>query len=201
MVYFVRHGNRSFSQNYNEYYNKTLRIVDEPLNEKGEQDAKSIAAYFKDVDIKKIYVSQYIRTRQTAAPTANAKGIAVIEDERVNEINNGDIRDMSDEEVISKYPKLWDDFTSHRCDVRFPGGESGEDVKIRQDSFLNDLRSEKGDILVVSHDGFIRLLMCNILGLPVWKRYKFKTYMGGISAIEFDDKNSEWKIERFNQVL
>lgn len=201
MIYFVRHGNRSFSQNYKEFYNETLRIVDEPLNDRGMNDAENIAAYFKDIDIKKIYVSQYIRTHQTAAPTAKAKGLAVIEDERVNEINNGVLRDMSDEEIALKYPDVWNAFINHTCDVCFPEGESGEDVKRRQDSFLNDIKSEKCDILVVSHDGFIRLLMCNILGLPVYMRYKFKSNMGGISAVQYVEESEEWKIVRFNQVL
>lgn len=200
MVYFVRHGHRPFSQDYDEYYNEALKIVDEPLNEQGKEDAERIAAYFKDIPIKKIYVSQYIRTRQTADPTARSKGITVIEDERVNEINNGDIRDMPDEEIMSKYPELWSDFMSHSRDVRFPGGESGEEVKKRQDSFLEEIKREKEDILVVSHDGFIRLLLCNILGLPVWKRYKFKTDMGGISAIQYDE-DGEWKIAGFNQII
>ncbi len=201
MVYFVRHGNKEKSEGYDHYYNETLNIMDEPLSDKGKEDARKIAAYFKDIDIKSIYVSQYVRTHQTAAPTADAKGLGVIEDARVNEINNGDIRNMSDGEIISKYPKLWEDFMSHSRDVRFPGGETGEEVKKRQDSFLSEMQNEKEDILVVSHDGFIRLLMCNILGLPVWKRYKFKTTMGGISAILYDEEDNEWKIVRFNQVL
>lgn len=201
MVYFVRHGNKEKSRDYNHHYNEALKIMDEPLSELGREDAQRIARYFKDVDLKKIYVSQYIRTHQTAAPTAESKNIDVIEDRRVNEINNGALRNMSDEEVKSAYPQLWDDLMKHSGDVRFPGGETGEEVKARQDSFLNDILSERGDILVVSHDGYIRLLMCNILGLPVYMRYKFKTNMGGISAVYFDHEYNEWKIAAFNQTL
>lgn len=42
----------------------------------------------------------------------------------------------------------------------------------------DDMKSETGDVLVVSHDGFIRILLCNILGLPPYMQYKFKTNMG-----------------------
>lgn len=198
MVYFVRHADKETGAGYDDNYNEALGIMDDPLSEKGKEQAKKIAERFRDVDIKKIFVSQYIRAHQTAAPAAQQKKIGVTEDSRVNEINNGALRNMSGGEIAAAYPKLWSDFSSHSCDVQLPGGESGEQVKARQDSFLNDIKSERSDILVVSHDGYIRLLMCNILGLPVYKRYKFKTDMGGISAIYYDPKDGEWKIAAFN---
>jgi broad specificity phosphatase PhoE len=201
MIYFVRHGRKEKSETYDHYYNETLRIMDEPLSDKGKDDAERIAAYFKDITVKKIIVSQYKRTYETAVPTAEDKGIPVTIDARVNEINNGVLRNMTVEEVAAKYPELWRELMSGDRDVRFPGGDSGADVKKRQDSFLSEMKSEKDDILVVSHDGFIRLLMCNILGLPVYKRYRFKTNMGGISAVQYDYEDNEWKIVRFNQVL
>lgn len=198
MVYFVRHGNKVISDS-DEYYNSELGIMDEPLSEAGRTDAERLAAYFKDIDIKRIIVSEYKRAYETALPTSKQKNIPITVDKRVNEINNGEIRNMADDEIAAKYPQLWSDFQSHERDFRFPGGESGEEVKARQDSFLNDIKHEKGDILVVSHDGFIRLLMCNILGLPVYKRYIFKTTMGAVSIISYDDSKGEWKTIRFNQ--
>ncbi len=201
MIYFVRHGDKVKSRDYNEHYNESLGILDEPLSCKGREDAEKIARYFESADIKSIFVSQYKRAYETAEPMARQKGISITVDSRVNEINNGDIRNMSDEEIAAKYPKLWSEIMSRSCDFRYPGGESGKDVKKRQDSFLNDLAHEKGDIMVVSHDGYIRLLMCSVLGLPVYKRYRFVTDMGGISAVFFDEEEKEWRIAAFNQLL
>lgn len=201
MIYFVRHGHKEKTSGYDDYYNNDLNIVDEPLSDLGRQDAEALAAYLKDVDIKKIYVSQYKRTRQTAEPTARAKELSIIEDGRVNEINNGKLRNMSDEQIAAAFPQLWSDLKSRERDVQFPGGESGGQVKARQDSFLSDIKDERGDILVVSHDGFIRLLMCNILGLPVYKRSIFKTNMGCLSVIDYDVAEGIWRILRFNQEI
>jgi broad specificity phosphatase PhoE len=195
MIYFARHGDKAIG----DFYNETLGICDEPLSERGQDDAQRIAAYFRDIDIRKIYASQYVRTQRTAAPTANVKELPVIVDARINEIHGGDFHRMSEAKFAKAYPELWHDFTHHLRDVKFPGGESGAEVKARQDSFLADMEKERGDILVVSHDGFIRLLMCNILGLPVYMRYKFRTDMGGVSAVEYDGK--EWRIVRFNQIV
>ena len=197
MVYFIRHG-RKVKADSKQYYNEQLRIVDDPLSEEGAKDAERIAVFFKDIDIKKIYVSQYKRAYQTAMPTAKDKNLPITIDERVNEINNGELGNMSDEEVAAAFPQLWKDFCSHECDVRFPGGDSGEDVKRRQDNFLDEIKDDKEDIMVVTHEGYIRLLMCNILGLPVYKRYKFKVDMGGVSAVYYDEDDG-WKIVKFNQ--
>ena len=197
MVYFIRHG-RKVKTDSKQYYNEQLHIVDDPLSDGGREDAERIAAFFKNIDIKKIYVSQYKRTYQTAQPAAKDKGLTITIEERVNEINNGELGNMSDEQVAAAFPQLWKDFCSHECDVRFPGGDSGEDVKRRQDSFLDEIKDEKEDIMVITHDGYIRLLMCNILGLPVYKRYKFKTQMGCVSIISYDEEDG-WRIVRFNQ--
>lgn len=195
MIYFVRHGDKAQGS----FYNETLGICDEPLSEKGQGDAERLVAFFRDIHLQRIYASTYIRTQQTAAPVAHDKELPVIADARLNEINGGAFHRMGETAFQAAYPDFWREFSAHTHDMRFPGGESGADVKARQDSFLADIAAETRDILVVSHDGFIRLLMCNILGLPVYMRYKFETNMGGVSAIEYD--GGEWHILQFNQTV
>ncbi len=195
MIYFARHGHKAIG----DYYNETLRIADDPLNEKGLEDAERIAAHFRDIPIAKIFASEYVRTQQTAAPAARMKRLPVTVDKRVNEINGGEFHRLSEEEARTAYPDFWREFVAHTHDLRFPGGESGADVIARQNLFLDDMRQEAEDVLVVSHDGFIRVLLCNILGLPVWMRYKFITTMGGITMVEYT--GGEWRIHRFNQSI
>lgn len=195
MIYFLRHCEKESEY----FYNKELDIMDEPLSKTGLAHAANIAGYFKDIEFDKIIVSQYKRTYQTALPTAESKGMKLIVDARVNEINAGGAKGMKDGEIAAKYPDFWRDFSQHICDVRFPGGESGEDVKKRQDSFLDDIKDETGNILVVSHEGFIRLLMCNVIGAPVYHRYRLRMDFGGLSVIE--RSQDEWRILRFNQLI
>jgi len=195
MIWFARHGDKAVGENYN----AQLNICDDPLSEKGHGDAERLAAFFRNVDIRKIYASQYTRTQQTAQPIAQEKGLEIIVEARVNEMNGGIMHRRGEEAFAAEYPELWYNYKNHLCDVKYPGGESGAEVKVRIESFLDDLKEETEDILVVSHDGFVRLLLCSILGLPVWMRYKFVTTMGGVSAIEYDGK--EWRILRFNQIV
>lgn len=62
-------------------------------------------------------------------------------DKRLNEIDNGFIETMSDEEIKSKYPDSRREFSEHTHDVRFPGGETGEEVQKRQKDL--DIPSER----------------------------------------------------------
>ena len=195
MVYFVRHGDKAAG----DYYNEEKKICDEPLSEKGKEDAQRIARYFCDMPFARLYASEYVRAQQTAQPLALKTGKDVIVDARVNEINGGEFHRLGDEKAKQAYPEVWNTYKNHLGDFMFPGGESGSDVKKRQDSFLEEIKHEEQDIVVVSHDGYIRLLMCNILGLPGFKRYKFTTQMGSVSAVFYDGE--EWRIKAFNQII
>ncbi len=197
MIYFVRHGHKAKSN----YYNEALGFTDEPLSEEGMDDAVRVAEYFSNIDISKIIVSEYQRTYQTALPAAQLKGLPIIVDGRVNEMNIGKLAGMTQEQAMEVFPEFWKKLLEHKEDVEFPGGECGADVFKRQDSFMNQMKYEKGNIMVVSHDGFIRILLCNILGLPPYMRYKFKTSMAGLSIVDFDTDEGEWRIARFNQAL
>jgi len=56
---------------------KTAEKPDPGLTETGQQRAQDLAVHLKDVKLIKIYSSDYIRTRDTAAPIAAAQGLEV----------------------------------------------------------------------------------------------------------------------------
>ncbi len=196
-LYIVRHGDKVSGN----YFNLNLRHQDWPLNEEGVLKAQKLCDFFKDKKIEKIYISEYLRTFQTAKFIAESKGLSLIKDKRLNEIDNGLLDSMSDEEIKEKFPDFFKDFFSFSKDVRFPEGETGEEVKKRQDSLLLDLIKENKDSLLITHEGYIRLFMCNLLGMPVYKRNLFKVDMCGIMEAEYDISSRIWKIIRVNHVI
>jgi len=103
---------------------------------------------------------------------------------------------MDETEAAEKFPGFWSEYARGDGDVRFPGGEPGGDVIKRQDGFLKDMEKETGNVLVVSHDGFIRQLVSNILGAPVWRRDRLKTSYGSLTVIEYTRYG--WVISGFN---
>ena len=196
-IYIVRHGDKEKG----DYYNESLRHHDSPLSEDGKQRAKKLYDYFEDKQIKRIITSEYLRTNQTAQYIAESKGLQVVKDKRLNEIDNGIVESMSDEEIEEKYPDFWKDFFSYSKDVRFPEGEAGEDVKARQKDLLDELMQKDEDVLLISHEGYIRLLMCYLLDIPVYKRNLFRVDMCGILEFEYDKKIKAWIIIKFNHTL
>ena len=196
-IYIVRHGDKEVGEYYNEY----LKHQDPPLCEKGLQRSKKLVKYFKAKAIKKIIVSEYLRAAQTAQFVAEYKDIQIVRDKRLNEIDNGVIEQMDDAEIKEKYPAFWNDFFSFAKDVRFPEGETGEEVKNRQKDLLKELIIQDEDVLLVSHEGYIRLLLCHLLGTPVYERYKFNVDFCGVTELEFVKQTKEWKIIRINQML
>jgi broad specificity phosphatase PhoE len=197
-AYIIRHAEKEIGGHYNNY----LRHQDEPITPKGRTAAERLIEHFAGKPIQAIYVSGYRRTAETIAPLAEGLGLDPIVDERLNEIDNGLIEGLSDAEIQERYPDVWRAFKSRTADFRFPEGETGEEARQRVASFLSEMREEhpEEEIIVVAHDGLIRLLTCHILGLPVYARWKFQIDYCGITEIVGRPDGEEWKLIRFNQV-
>lgn len=196
-LYFIRHADRGIG----DFFNGCLKHQDFPITDLGKSRAENLASYFEHKEISAVYASGYLRAQQTAIELATKKGLETVIDNRLNEIDNGIIEGMSDGEIKEKYPSFWRDFFSYSKDVRFPEGETGEDVKARQGSLLNELITSGKNAALISHEGYIRLLICNLLNLPVYERYKFSIGYCGITEIEFCKDLGKWKIIRMNQAI
>jgi broad specificity phosphatase PhoE len=194
-LFFVRHGEKEISSEINPKIGHT----DPSLTSFGFIQAQKVAEYFKDEKVDYIYASEYLRVQQTAGPLSKDKKIPIKIEKRLNEIDNGIIETMPDEEIERKYPEFWKDFFEHKHDCRFPGGETGEEVRRRQAALLEEIKEKEGTYVLFCHDGFIRILMCNILGMPVFERYRFICDYCGISEINYEQKT--WKIKRYNVVV
>jgi len=132
--YILRHGQKEAGQ----FYNSELRHQDPPLSEKGRNDAIELIQYFSKKEIKDIYISSYIRTKQTIEPLAAELNLSPIVDIRLNELDNGLLDDMSEQEFQQAFPEEWKAYIARTADFRFPGGETGKEAQYRIDSFLTE---------------------------------------------------------------
>ena len=194
--YIIRHADKE----QGDFYNPYLRHQDQPISEEGNLKAQKLISYFSDKSIDKIYVSEYIRTKQTIKYVAEKKKISPIVDSRLNEIDNGLIEGLSEQVLQQKYPDVWNAFKDRDRDFQFPKGESGEDARKRIMSFFKDKQGSKEDVILVSHDGLIRLLLCYILGIAVYRRWDFQVDACGIMEIEYQTTFKKWKLIRFNHI-
>jgi broad specificity phosphatase PhoE len=123
--YIIRHAEKEKG----DFYHPRLRHQDEPITEKGQDKSCKLWGYLCDKEIAAIYVSEYQRTRQTIEYAAEKLNIVPIVDGRLNEIDNGCIDGMSDEQIQQTFPELWKGFQERTTDFRFPGGETGEEAR------------------------------------------------------------------------
>ena len=194
-IYIIRHAEKESGS----YYNPRLRHQDEPISEKGRRSAERLSAFFAERPIDAIFVSGYRRTGETIQPVARQLGLTPIVDERLNEIDNGLIEALSDTEIQEQYPDVWRAFMERSADFRFPEGETGEEVRSRIASFLDEKRNQyPNGIIAVTHDGLIRTLMCHVLGLPVYRRWDFQIDFCGIVELSIRPDSGGWKLIRFN---
>jgi broad specificity phosphatase PhoE len=198
-IYIIRHAQKEKG----DFYNPRLRHQDEPISQQGQEQARKLWSCLCDSEISAIYTSGYQRTRQTIEYVSTELGIVPIADQRLNEIDNGCIEGLSDEQIQQSYPEVWKGFRERAADFRFPEGETGEEARQRVADFLEEKRQLHAteNIIVVSHEGLIRLMTCHILGLPVYQRWNFSVDFCGITEIAYQPGYNNWKLLRFNQRL
>jgi broad specificity phosphatase PhoE len=198
ICYIIRHA----AKERGDFFNPHLRHQDEPISGQGQRDAQQLCSYFVGKSIAAIYVSEYQRTGQTSEPLVRQLNLTPVIDARLNEIDNGRLDGMTDEQIQQVYPDVWQAFLARSMDFRFPEGETGEEARGRIVDFLEEKRRQhdSGNIILVSHEGLIRLLMCTILDLPVYRRWNFHYDFCGIMEITYIPEYASWMLIRFNQV-
>jgi probable phosphoglycerate mutase len=196
--YIIRHAEIESG----DFYNPKLRHQDEPISQKGREQAEKLVAYFAEKEISKIYISAYLRTGQTIAPVAGHFNLSPLVDERLNELDNGLFERATEEQLREKFPAELQALRERRAGFRFPEGETGEEGFQRSGDFMNEKRVQHGDenIIIVAHDGLIRLLMCHVTNMPVTGRWNFIVDFCGITEIFYEPEFGTWKLVRFNQV-
>lgn len=157
VLYLLRHG-VSESNDKNIF---AARKIDLPLTPTGIQQADAQASALKNVGFDKIYTSPLLRAKQTAEIVARSCTLTPIASDYLAEIDVGilDGESMLD----SHYSGIWENtlkkWEKSEKDLGFPKGETLEDVKIRFDKFLHELEEITHPILLVSHCGFLMVVI------------------------------------------
>ncbi len=153
----IRHGQTSS----NVGHNLDTAVPGADLSDLGRRQARAIPAALSGEDIGAIYVSNLVRTQQTAAPLADALGLEPLVRAGIREISAGDLEMRSDEDAIQQYVEVvfgWAD----NPQTRVPGGESGHEVLTRFDEVVAEAvadaqRRGLGTVAFVSHGAMIRV--------------------------------------------
>lgn len=181
-LYLIRHAETELNR-----LGRFQGSSDYPINENGKKQVQALIEHFKDKKIDIIYCSEYKRTRQTAMPIAEVKGIKLTVDKRLNEVDFGEWESLDEKEIMAtdEYKrKLKDKFSySHK------GGSSYKDVYGQLTSFFEELNKESFEhVLIISHMIVMRLVMKYFGIYPDEKAFSFKPKNNEIYEIDTDLK-------------
>ncbi len=128
-----------------------------------------LAGYMKDKKLDKIYSSSLGRAKKTAEAINMFYGFDVVEDERIAEVNLGDLEGKLMTDIAKTTPEFAIGWKKHPHKLKAPNGETMEDVYNRmRDAFLDLAEQNKGKtIALVSHGCAIQNLMCYCLGKDI----------------------------------
>jgi len=162
--------------------------VDVPLNDNGLRQAGLLGKYLSGEKIDIIYSSPLQRAVKTAQAVAARRRLTVSVVENLNDVDCGDWQGLLVREVKEKFPELYQDYLDTPEQVRFPGGETLEEVRSRVMPFVEDavMRCGEGTIVLVSHRVVHKVLICALLGLGNSSFWNFRLDTGGITRFEFN---------------
>lgn len=178
-LYLVRHGETDWNKEGRYYGHSNV-----PLSEKGLLQAKELGAFMKQISFDKVISSPLCRAVDTARELTEHP---LCTDSRLMEQNFGLFEGKTYKELLEEFPKELQDWNENHESYCLPEGESFLQVRERVDSFLDDLKKEKGKILIVAHKGTFGHMVASMMGLPASGYWNFVFEQGTYSKIDLQD--------------
>lgn len=127
------------------------------LTDLGRAQAAAAAKALADEHLDAVYVSSRVRTHQTAAPTAEDRGLDLTVVDGLEEIAAGDFEMRSDHDAVAGYIGSVATWLEGDLAHRMPGGETGEEFLARFDAAVRRIvDAGHRAALVVSHGAALR---------------------------------------------
>ncbi len=189
----IRHGETD--------WNKARRIqgrIDIGLNIFGLQQAHTCAKHLADEDFDKVFSSPLSRAYKTAEIISAKKKYVVSLNDDLQEINMGKWQGLVWSEIRRIHSDLYAEFERVGDFSKVYKGESFQELQNRAVNFLNFLvDSPYENVLAVSHGGFIKVLVCYVLGLDLSKRMKF--HIDNLSITRLSCTDEKWTLMSLNE--
>ena len=161
--------------------------LDVPLSNRGVEQADKISRHLEGTTLDAVYASPRRRAVATADVVAAKHGLEPVIREALAEIDFGSFEGRTFDEIASSHPGAYAQWMSKPETIRFPGGESFSDLRIRVISEMARIRREHegGSVAVVTHSGVIRAVLADVLRLNDGAIFRIDQSCGGITLIEW----------------
>jgi len=158
----VRHGITEF--------NSTRRFAghsDVEMSTDGYRQVEKLRDRLANEKIDAVYSSDLKRALVTAEVISARCNVDIVPCPELREVNYGQAEGLTFPEIKSYYPEVAELITNFNLRLEFPDGESFAGFIARTIKFLDRLAKHEPSetILIVSHSGPLRTLVCHLLGI------------------------------------
>jgi len=192
-VYVVRHGQTAW--NLEEVFRGRADI---PLDDTGKKEVHLAGEALKDETLHAVYSSPLSRSMETAENVAKFHNIAVTPLEAIIDISYGEWEGVSLKEVEEKFPDLYSLWLKEPHRVRFPNGETLEEVRARTMEALKKLVAKHPNeaIALVAHRAPNKVICCALLGLDNSNFWRIQQDTASTNLFIY--KNAQWLVSFLN---
>jgi broad specificity phosphatase PhoE len=155
--------------------------LDVGLSPAGREQARRLALALPRVPV-------YSSPRRRALETARALGAEPIVEPDLREIDFGELEGRRYEEIERAEPELFRAWMETPTEVRFPGGESFTDLRMRALRALESIRRREACAVVVTHGGVVRAGLAAWLEMPDAAIFRLAQDYCGVSVVDWIDE-------------
>jgi len=193
-IILIRHGETEWNsqQRMQGHSNSDLSSV-------GQAQIQALGQWMKNVPFDLIYSSDSLRAKQTAEAITQFSGHELQFDQRLREKNLGVFEGLTSEEARERHPEVFRLFKTAGSKYVIDEGESTQQLQDRALEIVNEIRIKHPEerILLVTHGGFIRVVMKHSLGLSLETPTRFLIRNTGVFRLEWEDK---WLVSQMGGV-
>ena len=184
-IILIRHGETEWNsqQRMQGHSNSDLSSV-------GQAQIQALGQWMKNVPFDHIYSSDSLRAKQTAEAITQFSGHELKIDLRLREKNLGVFEGLTSEEAWERHPEVFRLFKTAGSKYVIDEGESTQQLQDRALEIVNEIRIKHPEkrVLLVTHGGFIRVVMKHSLGLSLETPTRFLIRNTGVFRLVWEDK-------------
>jgi alpha-ribazole phosphatase len=209
-VYLIRHGETEGAET-----KRYKGHIDVPLSGNGIRQMERIAEYLSVGARKRgsgevgerravpllnaIYCSDLSRAVESAEIVAGPHGLKPVIMNELRERNFGIWEGMTFDEIREKWPDAFNSWAANPLKFSPMEGESTIEARDRaMPAFKEILNGHEGELIaIVSHGGIIRIILCELLGIPLENIFRIEQDYGCVNIIEIYDTYPVVKLINF----
>jgi len=161
--------------------------LDLGLSPEGEAQAAELVRALEGAQLDAVVSSPARRAVDTALPLAEPRGLEVEILDGLGELDFGEFEGKTYDEIAATHPELYARWMEEPTSVRFPGGESYDDLRRRAEAVVAHLREAYAGqcVVVVTHGGVVRAVVAGMLDVPPGRIFRLGVDYASVTVVEW----------------